>query len=186
MAAATAAALLISRRRLVSASRCFTAWKEPIGRPKAIRSFAYCQRHLKVPVHGADRLRHSKDAGDGQLALEDSRRILSLATQRRRHRDTGAVEADFGELTGDIKAVERSDGYAGIVWPNEELEHSLIAGRGRQKPGSAVAIRERGLPGRTVHSPLAARAARTPGSSKPSPWPAVAQAADSAPASKSG
>ena len=39
--AAAVTALLASRDRLMSASWCFTAWKEPMGRPKAVRSMAY-------------------------------------------------------------------------------------------------------------------------------------------------
>jgi hypothetical protein len=40
-AEAVAVALHASNHTFMSAKRCFNAWYEPIGRPNAMRSFAY-------------------------------------------------------------------------------------------------------------------------------------------------
>ena len=56
-AAPAAQAWLSSTARLVSASWCLSAWKEPIGRPKATRSLLYCtlrsNRYCMAPTVSA-------------------------------------------------------------------------------------------------------------------------------------
>ena len=92
-------ALLISSARLVSASWCLTPWNEPIGRPNAMRSWAYC-----TVISKSWSIAPTDSAATSVAATASWRASSSSAAPARPTTadavDPGPVEAHLGERAG--------------------------------------------------------------------------------------
>ena len=144
----------------MSANLCRIAWNLPIGRPKAVRSVAYCERAVEAPL-GAG---HAAGGADQPLALElphDVVEALALLAEQR-------VRGHAHVLEGEQRGVRRVHAellellladHAGRVHVDEEEREAVVAGvrvglRHEHDEVGPVAVGDVGL--RAVDDPLVA------------------------------
>ena len=94
------------------ASRCFIAWKLPIGRPNCTRSLAYCTVTSQHVVGRPDLLRGLQHGGDGEGSLPQRQGRLARCADDGGQRDGHVVEAHLGQPAREVEAGERTHGHA--------------------------------------------------------------------------
>ncbi len=108
----------------MSAARCCSAWKLPIGTPNCLRVFRYSTVDLQRFVHRADGFGAERDAGVVDHALDQRQRVLGIADRGigadldAGKGDVGGAQAVLGRIApaGDALGIAGHQEHADAVW----------------------------------------------------------------------
>ena len=137
-AAAATRPVAISSPRLVSAIRCLSPWNEPIGRPKAMRSLAYCTAEAKSACMApTDSAAVSTAASRPCPAISSSVAGPGVPTMSS-VADSDAVEVEGAPGAGDVEAFQWPDRDAGDVGAHQHLGRAVGCACGEEHPSAVL------------------------------------------------